>query len=148
MAINVQNYVWTLDLKPSVKYVAIALADHAHVTGEEARPSQEYLAAKTGFGIRHVRTCLKELLDLGVIRIERPARNGRCTVYAFNPPPEGFGRASTSSGRADTTNWAVVHDPLINKNRNDNQREPVASELVAKEALANIRATLRSPRKF
>jgi len=85
MSIFVQNYIWRLELQPSVKYVAIALADHAHDDGQEARPSQDFLANKTGLSVRHVRRCLKELVELGIIRVVRPAGKGRCTVYAFIP---------------------------------------------------------------
>ena len=148
MSINVQNYVWSLDLKPSLKYVAIALADHAHEDGQEARPSQDFLATIRGFSVRYVRMCLKELLVMGVIKIVRPARNGRCTVYAFIPPKEGFGRNSTTVGRKSTTLWAEPHVPLTIENRHVKQREEVASEVVAKEAIANIKAVLRSPRKL
>lgn len=159
MSINVQNYVWSLDLAPTTKYVAIALADHAHDDGFEARPSQDYLARKTGLSIRHVRRCLRELLDLGVIRVERPAARGRCTVYSFPLPPgeirrtvrpvrDTDGRTSESNGRTSTTEWADSHAPLIIRNPNDKEASDENCEETRIVALQNIRRALgqTSPR--
>jgi len=84
MSVRVQAIVWQIDLQPSQKLVAIALADHAHEDGTEARPSQATLAMKTGMSDRHVRRILKELVDLGVISVQRPAGQHRATCYRFN----------------------------------------------------------------
>jgi len=122
MSIYVQNYVWKLDLPPTVKYVAIALADHAHDDGYEARPSQAYLSDKTGLTVRHIRRCLKDLRDRHVIEVQRPAGRGRCTVYRFISPPEGFapaakdGRTSGLNRRTSTTIKADTHVPLTISN--------------------------------
>lgn len=153
MSINVQNYVWSLDLAPTTKYVAIALADHAHDDGFEARPSQDYLARKTGLSIRHVRRCLRELLDLGVIRVERPAARGRCTVYSFPLPPgeirrtvrpaiESNRRTSRSNRRTSTTEWADTYDPLIIKNPNYKEESDEYHDETRIIALQNIRKAL------
>jgi len=154
MSIYVQNYVWSLDLAPTTKYVAVALADHAHDDGHEARPSQEFLSEKTGLSVRHVRRCLRELVDLGVIRVERPAGRGRCTVYYFPGPPDGYGRTprpvkekdgrtSGPFGRTSATQWADSHDPLTIKNPDIKQTTDDSSENARVVALQNIRQTLR-----
>ena len=157
MSIEVQNQVWKLDLPPNLKYVAIALADHAHDDGTEARPSQQYLAKKTGLSVRHVRRCLRELIERGVIRIDRPSAKGRATCYAFvlggqpRPVKGNVGRSSESLGRSSTTVWAVTHDPLIIKNPHiEKSVSSTVSEVVSDEArrqaLADIRASLRGRR--
>jgi len=146
MSIFVQNYIWRLELQPSVKYVAIALADHAHDDGQEARPSQDFLANKTGLSVRHVRRCLKELVELGIIRVVRPAGKGRCTVYAFTPPKEGFGRTFGTVGRTSKTVWEDMQVPLTIKNLNYKKEAATFTDEVRIAALAEIRKTLRSPR--
>jgi len=88
MSIRVQNYVWQLQLPPSVKLVAIALADHAHDDGTEARPSQALLMAKTGLSKMSVRRAIIHLTETGVITLERPASQHRANVYRFNLPDE------------------------------------------------------------
>jgi len=147
------NHVWSLDLPPTTKYVAVALADHAHDDGLEARPSQDYLSRKTGISVRHVRRCLHDLVERRVIYVERPAARGRCTVYGFTPPEGGFGRSlepvkntngrsSGSNGRSSGTVWAVTHDPLIINNRNDKKAISYSDD-VRRQTITDIRALLR-----
>ena len=155
MSIYVQTYVWKLDLPPTVKYVAIALADHAHDDGEEARPSQAYLADKTGLTERHVRRCLRELRERHVIEVTRPAGKGRCTVYRFLAPAEGFVPPSTSDKRTSSsyrrTFKTVKEDtyvPLIISNPNYKKEEShisVTDEFLA-EKIQDLKKSLR-PRR-
>lgn len=86
MSVRVQTYVWQLKLTPTQKLVAIALADHCHDDGSEARPSQETLVEKTGLSKRAVGYTLKQLLDLDVIRLQRPASQHRANCYTFDLP--------------------------------------------------------------
>ena len=86
MSVGVQTYVWQLTLTPTQKLVAIALADHCHDDGSEARPSQELLAQKTGLAERTIRYTLKQLLDLDVVRLARPSGQHRANVYTFDLP--------------------------------------------------------------
>jgi len=67
-----------------IKLVAIALADHAHDDGTEARPSQALLEAKTGLSNASVRRSLRHLLEIGVIRLERRSTQHHANVYAFD----------------------------------------------------------------
>jgi hypothetical protein len=89
MSVRVQTYVWQLTLTPTQKLVAIALADHCHDDGSEARPSQALLCKKTGLSERTVRGTLGDLVGLGVLRIDRPAAQHRPNCYYF-PIPDGF----------------------------------------------------------
>lgn len=101
MAVRVSIYVWALEsgtdpetgnprkLTPTQKLVAAALADNCQDDGSEARPSKATLVRKTGLSERAVQTALKNLVDLGVIRIDRPSGQHRPNCYRF-PIPEWF----------------------------------------------------------
>ena len=88
MSLEAQAVVWALEIPHSHKFVALALADHAHRDGSEARPSQSLLAKKTSLSDRHVRRIIRDLLEWGVIKIQRPAGQHRATTYqiVMNPP--------------------------------------------------------------
>ena len=90
MSVRVQTYVWQLELKPVQKLVAIALADHCHDDGTEARPSQETICRKTGLSERTVRAALQELVRLDVLMVQRKSGQHRPNCYMF-PIPDGFG---------------------------------------------------------
>lgn len=81
MSIEAQAVVWRLDIPHAHKFVALALADHAHKDGSEARPSQFLLSKKTNISDRHIRRILRDLLEWGVIKIQRPAGQHRATTY-------------------------------------------------------------------
>jgi len=88
MSVRVQTYVWQLNLPPTQKLVAIALADHCHDDGSEARPSQALLIKKTGLSEQTVRRCITGLLQSGVIVLERPSAQHRANVYKFILPQD------------------------------------------------------------
>jgi len=92
MSIRAQMWVWEQELPPTMKLVAIALADHAHDDGTEARPSQDLLSRKTGLDVRTVRRVIHRLVDEGVIELQRPARQNYCNVFRF-PIPVDFARS-------------------------------------------------------
>lgn len=81
MSVRVSTWVWLLNLPPSHKLVALALADHAHDDGSEARPSQALISKKTGLSDRQIRRLLRDLLGWGVITVQRPATQHRATCY-------------------------------------------------------------------
>ncbi len=86
MSVRVQTYVWQLKLSPTQKLVAIALADHCHDDGSEARPSQNLLVTKTGLSKRTVGYTLQQLLDLDVIRLQRKSGQHQANCYTFDLP--------------------------------------------------------------
>ena len=88
MSVRVQTYVWELQLPPTLKLVAIALADHCHDDGSEARPSQALLCAKTGLSESSVRRALNSLLEAQIVVLERPSGQHRANVYRFPLPPD------------------------------------------------------------
>ena len=156
MSIRIQNHVWQLELPAHVKYVAIALADHAHDDGTEARPSQEYLAVKTGLSVRQIRRCLRELVEMNVIIKAKHGGRNRAVTYAFvlgdiSVPQSGSKRGTSVSERG--TSATVLRDtsvPLTIKNHHLKQSKTeiekvnVASSETARAAIAEIRRNLRS----
>ena len=75
--------VWEIPLPPTVKLVALALADHCHDDGSEARPSRARIATKCGVSTRQVVRILRDLEARGIIEVERPSTANRPTVYRF-----------------------------------------------------------------
>lgn len=110
--------VWKTDLAPHLKYVAIAMADYAHDDGTEARPAQATLATKTGLSERQVRRTLSDLVNLGVLRVQRPAGRSKPTTYAFvmavvHDLSSGFiDRSYRPLDRSSATVKPAVHDRL------------------------------------
>ena len=101
MSIRVQTYVWQLELSPSEKLVALAMADHCHDDGGEARPSRATIAKKCGFSERQVIRHIQKLVSLGVIVLDRAATHYRTNVYRFILPDD-FG--VVKSGAKAVTN--------------------------------------------
>lgn len=101
MAINVQTHVWSLDLPAHLKYVAIALADHARPDGSNARPSQAALAKKTGLTDRSIRRALHELCERGVIVKVIQGGNGSATNYTFLGVPQDANTGRPRPNRSD-----------------------------------------------
>jgi DNA-binding Lrp family transcriptional regulator len=141
MSIKIQNRVWLLDLPSHLKYVAIALADHAHDDGTEARPSQVFLSIKTGLSERQIRRSLHELIDRGVIVRQRAGGRNKATSYAFVLPAVGDllaienDRSSTTDRRPHTTGLSAAGDRLTIKNPHV---EPKAISLVSEVGVANV----------
>jgi hypothetical protein len=67
VSVKTSGRVWELDLPPNVKYVLLALADHADHDGDHAFPGEELLAAKTGYTERNVRRILRILEEMEII---------------------------------------------------------------------------------
>lgn len=75
--------VFKVPLPPSEKLVALALADHAHDDGTEARPGMASLAAKTTLSKRQVQRVLKNLVQKGVIEEYKPSTYTTPAWYRF-----------------------------------------------------------------
>lgn len=77
MSAKQQGLVWELDIPANQQQVLLALADHAHHDGSNARPSVDLIAWKTGRSERHVRRVLGELRESGLIEVTKHGRGGR-----------------------------------------------------------------------
>jgi len=152
------NHVWKLQLAPHLKYTALALADHAHDDGTEARPSQDFLAEKTGISVRQIRRNLKELLEHGVIKVQRPAGRNRATCYEFiwadtHVPPlnengRTLGRTYATLGRTYATQWADAHDPLNIRTVIENKNTPSTSDDETTISISDLREEVRKAREL
>ena len=75
--------VFKVALPPSEKVVALAMADHAHDDGTEARMGLDSLAIKCTLSRRQVQRVVKSLLEKKVIEIQRPATPNSPVWYRF-----------------------------------------------------------------
>jgi pyocin large subunit-like protein len=69
--------VWALDLAKPLKFLLLALADHADHNGRNAYPGVDLLAWKTGDNRRTVQRNLRKLEDLGLIVADWAPTGGR-----------------------------------------------------------------------
>jgi hypothetical protein len=65
------------------KLIALALADHCHDDGSEARPGMARLKRKTALSERTIQRTLKTLVDDGFMAIQRKATPISPHVYQF-----------------------------------------------------------------
>ena len=71
MSYVVQNLAWKVEgLKPSTKFVLIALCDYANKKKFTAWPSHNSIAKKTGLSISSVQRAIKCLRDYGLLSYE------------------------------------------------------------------------------
>lgn len=147
------TWAYQQDVKPSgTKFVLVTIANYADGDGH-CYPGQGKLADDTGMNERHVRRCLKELEDFGLLhRRHRYDRNGKRTsdefwLIGFKPLPDDIAASLPDivSGSdellpdiSDTTTGHFEHDyrticpvPIRNLNR---QREPSEEPLVKTDA--------------
>jgi len=83
MSIKWMSKCWDMDLPPTEKLVALALADHCHDDGSEARPSRALVAKKCNISERQVIRAFKALTSKGIIEIERASTPSTPNVYRF-----------------------------------------------------------------
>jgi len=123
------SYAWALELPTSEKFVAVALADHAHDDGSEARPSQALIAKKTGLSERQVRRSLANLVERGVIELVRGGGHHRPNVYRFTfvrPDTVSALRPDIQTVRPDTQSAKSGHTVRLTiKNRPLNQASEI-----------------------
>ena len=68
MSYKVQNLAWKVEgLKPSTKFVLIALCDYANKQKFTAWPSHNSIAKRTGLSVSSVQRAIKSLCDLGLL---------------------------------------------------------------------------------
>ena len=68
MSYIVQNLAWKVEgLKPSTKFVLIALCDYANKQKFIAWPSHNSIAKRTGLSVSSVQRAIKSLCDLGLL---------------------------------------------------------------------------------
>ena len=83
MSAKVSGKVWELDLDPVDKLVLLALADHADHEGNNVRPGNDLLCAKTGLSQPTVTAKLKKLTDAGIL-CPQTGTTGRGNIREFS----------------------------------------------------------------
>lgn len=83
MSIKIMSLVFTMTLPPSEKVVALALADHAHDDGCEARPGVTSLSEKCTLSERQVQRVIKILVEKKVLEVQRGATSKTPVCYRF-----------------------------------------------------------------
>lgn len=76
------GHVWDLDLPANKLLVLLALADHADHNGENAYPSADLIAWKTGYSERQVRRILQSLVKDEIL--SHQPRPGKTSVYSIH----------------------------------------------------------------
>lgn len=85
MSVKISGKVWELDLEPTDKLVLLALADHADHEGENVRPGNARLCAKTGLSERTISTKLASFIERGILQpVETQAGRGHIREYNLN----------------------------------------------------------------
>jgi len=129
MSIYVMNYIWSLDLPPTVKLVAIALADHAHDDGSEARPSQALLMKKTGLSRVSVQRSLIYLKKAQIIVLERSSSQHRANVFRFILPSDfKSGRSITENPQSRNQTYQIVSQRHQRDSSEMSERRPNPKE--------------------
>src|SRR5262245_46196485 len=64
---KISGKVWELDLDPVEKLVLLALADHADHEGNNVRPGNELLCAKTGLSERTIGKKIEKFVKAGIL---------------------------------------------------------------------------------
>lgn len=164
MSIYVQTYVWSLEIPPNDKLVALALGDYADDNGTNVYPSRSTLARKTGYSINTVRKAMKRLEGHEIIVLTRSENQRRSRCYAFvlphgetsfkglkmSPLPALRGLSDRSRGLKMTTPEGSIQAPIHKEPSyepevaSDSNSAPVDMEWVKRkndEALGRKRTT-------
>lgn len=88
MSVAIMSLIYKTPLgSPSLKAVALKLADCANDEGRSIYPSKQTIADQTELGLSTVKECVAELMAMGVLLCEEPSaggHRGETTVYAFD----------------------------------------------------------------
>lgn len=82
VSVRLMSEVWELEIPASRKFVLLCLADHANDDGKQAYPSVARIARKCSMSERNVQRILHELIDDGLLTIERPPSGRTPTAYS------------------------------------------------------------------
>jgi DNA-binding PadR family transcriptional regulator len=83
MSGKIAGLCWDLELNHRDALILQALADHADHEGNNAYPSLDLLAWKTGYSEQTIRRALSDLTEAGILTATK--RPGKTTVYSIHP---------------------------------------------------------------
>jgi hypothetical protein len=141
MSVAIMAAVFKVSLPPSEKVVALALADHAHDDGTEARPGKTSLADKCTLSVRQVQRVVKLLIEKRIIEVQREATNTTPVCYRFVLDDRGelIGGDNLSGGdtggRLGVTSEVIRGDMGVTQTIKEPSLEP--SSLLSKSQMAN-----------
>lgn len=87
MSAKISGKVWELELDPTEKLVLLALSDHADHEGNNVRPGNDLLVAKTGLSERTIGLKIASFIERGILEPEDTA-TGRGRVREFTLDPD------------------------------------------------------------
>jgi len=119
MSVAAMAWAWGVDVRPGLKLVLLALADHADNRGR-CWPGIDGVALKTGMSTRQVKRCVSELSGNGLINISRRGGTGagrNTSVYdlLMQSPivtPSGLSDTMSPSGLSDTMSPSGLSDTM------------------------------------
>jgi hypothetical protein len=115
VSVKVSGAVWELDLDPIDKLVLLALVDHADHDGQNIRPGNKLLMAKTGLTRPTITDRLKKFVERGILITTS----------------EDIGRGNKKEFSVETDHLAL-HPYFIEKNAKKREKSfPVSSKVVA-----------------
>lgn len=117
MSNKVSGKVWELDLDPVEKLVLLALADHADHEGNNVRPGNELLCAKTGLSERTIGKKIEKFVKAGILVPVRdkpgPGKKREFSIAADRIPRHEYFIAKDAAKveRASTVQRAKTVEP-------------------------------------
>lgn len=88
MSVKILGQVWELDLDPMDKLVLLALVDHADHEGNNIRPGNEILSAKTGLSHQTISAKFKKFIEAGYLK-PADSKYGRSKKREFSVDLDG-----------------------------------------------------------
>lgn len=93
MSVKAMGHIWDQELRTPLKFVLLAMGDHADHDGNNIYPSIGLIAKKTGYSERTVQASIRELIDIGLLEFVKTHPKLRTNVYRYTwvnllHPPE------------------------------------------------------------
>ena len=145
MSYVVQNLAWKVEgLKPSTKFVLIALCDFANKKELLAWPSHNLIARRTGLSVSSVQRAIKCLCDIGLLsyRNRYDEKGNKLTnLYQMNlsrlheltSPPDNVVRMTPSPSHDDRRRIVTVTDKPLHQTFNlTSKNEDFGDEVLGK----------------
>ena len=129
MSYKVQNLAWKVEgLKPSTKFVLIALCDYANKQKFTAWPSHNSIAKRTGLSVSSVQRAIKSLCDLGLLSYRNRYEKGHkltnlyqinfSRLYELTCIPDSAVRMTPSPSHDDRRGIVTVTDKPLHQTFN------------------------------
>ena len=126
MSYRLQPLIWNTDMKPSQRFVMLALVDYADDNGRNIYPSIETLSKKTGYSERNVQRILKSLEDEGLILIVGRSKYGTIRITLNLPAIQE--RKAVEDDTPTDDNLSQINDKMSQNDdkmsQNDDKMSP------------------------